>query len=290
MPNLNFHIYIYLQEGVTMKKLLLITALSSLTVSAFSAELKTDEQKLAYTVGTQLGTEIQPLNEMFPLDKEILFEAISDVLQNKKTQLSQKEMNTVAKSMQEKMVEKFKAKAKEEAEKNKAEGEKLLADNKAKDGVKVTKSGLQYRVITEGKGKKPTETDTVKVNYKGFLPDGKKFDDSAKAGGPVEFPLKVVIPGWTEGLQLMPVGSKYEFVIPAKLAYGEMAPPSIGPNRVLRFEVELVDIVKPETDTKKAESKEKTEKSTTETVKEAVKDTTEKTAEAVKEAVKKVAE
>ncbi len=238
-----------------MKKLVLLTALSSLTVSAFATELKTDEQKLAYTIGSQMGESVQPINEMFSLDKEILFDAISDALQKKKPQLSKDEMDKTLKSMQGKMMEKMQAKMKEEAAKNEAEGKKLLADNKAKEGVKVTKSGLQYRVITEGKGKKPMATDTVKVNYKGFLPDGTVFDDSSKAGEPIEFPLNVVIAGWTEGLQLMPVGAKYEFVIPAKLAYGEMAPPSIGPNRVLRFEVELVDIVAPKTEAKKDEKK-----------------------------------
>ncbi len=238
-----------------MKKLVLLTALSSLTVSAFATELKTDEQKLAYTIGTQMGESLLPINEVFSLDKEIVFAAINDALQKKKPQLSNEEMDKTLKSMQGKMIEKMQAKMKEEADKNAAEGKKVLADNKAKDGVKVTKSGLQYRVITEGKGKKPTATDTVKVNYKGFLPDGSVFDDSSKAGEPIEFPLNAVISGWTEGLQLMPVGSKYEFVIPAKLAYGEMAPPSIGPNRVLRFEVELVDIVAPKTETKKDEKK-----------------------------------
>ncbi len=238
-----------------MKKLVLITALSSLTMSTFATELKTDEQKLAYTIGAQMAESIQPVNEMFSLDKAILFDAISDVLAKKKPQLSKKEMDQTLQAMQGKMIEKMQAKMKEEAAKNQAEGEKILAENKAKDGVKVTQSGLQYRVITEGKGKKPTATDTVKVNYKGFLPDGSVFDDSSKAGEPIEFPLNVVITGWTEGLQLMPVGSKYEFVIPAKLAYGEMAPPAIGPNRVLRFEVELVDIVAPKKETPESTKK-----------------------------------
>ncbi len=239
-----------------MKKIALITALSSFAIGAFAADLKTDEQKLSYTIGTQVGESLQVVNDTVKLDEAILFEAITAALQNKKPQLSKEEMDKVLQDMQAKMMAKMKTKMQEDAKANLAEGEKYLADNKAKDGVKVTATGLQYKVISEGKGKKPVATDTVKVSYKGFLPDGTKFDDSADAGGSVEFPLNAVIPGWTEGLQLMSVGSKYEFVIPAKLAYGEMAPPAIGPNRVLRFEVELIDI--------KAAAKAKSDKAVTE--------------------------
>ena len=109
----------------------------------------------------------------------------------------------------------------------------------------TTASGLQYQVLTEGKGAKPVLADGVKVHYKGSLLDGKVFDSSYERGEPAVMPLQGVIPGWAEGLQLMPVGSKYKFWIPAKLAYGEQAPPMIGPNQLLTFEVELLDIVKP---------------------------------------------
>ena len=122
----------------------------------------------------------------------------------------------------------------------------ILAKNELakKQGVVTTVSGLQYQVLAEGKGAKPGATDGVKVNYKGTLLDGTEFDSSYKRGEPAVLPLQGVIPGWAEGLQLMPVGSKYKFWIPAKLAYGEQAPPMIGPNQVLEFEVELLEIVK----------------------------------------------
>ena len=119
-----------------------------------------------------------------------------------------------------------------------------LEANAKKEGVKSTPSGLQYRVITEGAGAKPTATSEVKVHYKGTLTDGTEFDSSYKRNEPAQFPLNGVIPGWTEGLQLMPVGSKYEFVIPSDLAYGPDGRPGIPPNAVLVFEVELLEIVK----------------------------------------------
>jgi FKBP-type peptidyl-prolyl cis-trans isomerase len=137
-------------------------------------------------------------------------------------------------------------KAKAAAEKNKAEGEKFLADNKGKPGVKTTASGLQYTVIKEGTGPKPGPNDQVKVQYLGTLIDGTKFDSSYDRGQPAQFALNGVIPGWTEALQLMTVGSKYKLFIPSSLGYGERGTPGgpIGPNATLVFEVELVEIVK----------------------------------------------
>ncbi len=133
----------------------------------------------------------------------------------------------------------------EVAKANLDKANKYLEVNKTKEGVQTLKSGLQYQVLTAGKGAKPSPTDGVKVNYKGTLLDGKEFDSSYKRGEPAVLPLNGVIPGWSEGLQLMQVGGKYKFWIPAKLAYGEQAPPMIGPNQLLEFEVELLDIVKP---------------------------------------------
>ena len=132
-----------------------------------------------------------------------------------------------------------------EAKKNKEEGEKFLAENKTKEGVITTESGLQYKVITEGTGAKPTEKDRVKVHFTGTLLDGTKFDSSVDRGEPAEFGVTQVIKGWTEGLQIMPVGSKYIFWIPSELAYGDRpAGPTIKANSVLKFEVELLEIVK----------------------------------------------
>ena len=136
-------------------------------------------------------------------------------------------------------------KAAEAGEKNLREGEAFLLANKTKPGVRSTPSGLQYQVLTPGTGAKPGAKDGVKVHYKGTLLDGKSFDSSYDRGEPAVMPLEGVIPGWSEGLQLMPTGAKYKFWIPAKLAYGEQAPPMIGPNQVLVFEVELQDIIKP---------------------------------------------
>lgn len=134
---------------------------------------------------------------------------------------------------------------------NKEEGEKFLAENKTKDGVITTESGLQYKVITEGTGAKPTASDKVKVHYKGTLLDGTEFDSSYKYNEPAEFRVDGVIKGWTEGLQIMPVGSKYTFWIPAELAYGEQGGHQIKPNSTLVFEIELLEIVKDDANSKK---------------------------------------
>ena len=132
-----------------------------------------------------------------------------------------------------------------EAAKSKEEGEKFLAENKTKEGVITTESGLQYQVVTEGTGAKPTAEDRVKVHYTGTLLDGTKFDSSVDRGEPAEFGVNQVIKGWTEGLQIMPAGSKYIFWIPSELAYGERgAGQDIKPNSVLKFEVELLEVIK----------------------------------------------
>jgi FKBP-type peptidyl-prolyl cis-trans isomerase len=129
---------------------------------------------------------------------------------------------------------------------NKAKGEAYLEANKKKDGWNVTPSGLQYKIITTGTGAKPAATDTVVTNYRGTTIDGTEFDSSYKRNQPAEFPVNEVIPGWTEALQMMPVGSKWQLAIPASLAYGEKAPPEIGPNSVLLFDIELLGIKKPD--------------------------------------------
>jgi FKBP-type peptidyl-prolyl cis-trans isomerase FklB len=143
-------------------------------------------------------------------------------------------MTTFEKDMEQKQ--------KETGEKNKAEGAKFLEENKKKDGVKTTASGLQYKVIKDGNGAQPKKTDTVTVNYRGTLMNGTEFDSSYKRGQPATFPVNGVIPGWTEALQLMKVGSKYQLFIPSTLAYGERSVgPDIGANSTLIFEVELMD-------------------------------------------------
>ena len=226
-----------------MKKLVIAVALPSLLFSSFSADLNTNDDKITYTIGNQIGSSLQAANESIKLDQKILFEAISDSLKKNKSQLDKKAMSAAMTELQAKMEKVIQEKNKKQIVANKAESEKFLSQNKIKKGVKTTASGLQYRVVKSGAGEKPKATDTVKVKYKGSLVNGKEFDSSENApSGTVEIPLNGVIPGWIEGLQLMPVGSTYEFFIPAKLAYGDTAPPSIGPSRVLIFEVELVGI------------------------------------------------
>lgn len=223
--------------GVTM-------AVASVSVYAVDASLKTDKDKSSYMVGMDVGKGLSQIKD--ELDINIVIQAMQVVIKGDKTALSDEEYAKVRKDFAEKLQAKQAGKQKEAAEKNKAEGDAYLAKNKAKSGVKTTASGLQYEVVTEGKGPKPKASDTVKVNYTGTKVDGTKFDASADHGGPATFPLSGVVPGWTEGLQLMSVGSKYKFAIPASLAYGDHAPEPIGPNATLLFDVELISIEKPE--------------------------------------------
>lgn len=264
-----------------MNKILLAAAVTSFSVSALAADFQTDDQKISYAIGTQVGGTLKG-NVTGPVefDRAIFLEGISDVLDGKESQLSQEQLNEVMQAFAKKAGDYAKKKSQEAATKNVAEAEKLLSENKAKDGVKVTDSGLQYKVISEGKGKKPTAADVVKVHYKGSFADGTVFDSSYDRGQPVEFPLGQVIKGWTEGLQLMPVGSKYEFVIPAALAYGTQAPANIGPDRALIFEVELLDTMTAEEAQAAQEAK---MKAAQEAKMEAVKKATEQASEAAED-------
>lgn len=205
---------------------------------------KDTKDKVSYSIGLSIGGNLK--RQGVEVNEEQFFNGIKDALSGAKPRLSEEEMNTTMQGFQQEMVAKAQTKLKEASDKNKSAGEAFLADNKKKEGVKVTSSGLQYKVISEGKGEKPKETDTVIAHYKGALIDGKEFDSSYKRNEPAEFPLNQVIPGWTEGLQLMTVGSKYQFVIPSELAYGKNAPAEIGPDSTLVFDVELVGIKKAE--------------------------------------------
>lgn len=234
------------------KKLLLCAALAALVVgcnqktetSEAKPKLETDEQKVSYGMGLNLGSRIK---EEFDLDVDAFTTGLRHAIKGGEHLMTDEEIMTAMKSFQEKQMAKREAEMKAVADKNKTEGDAFLAANKQKEGVKTTASGLQYRVITEGKGKKPGPDDTVEVHYRGTLIDGTEFDSSYKRNSTVTFPVNGVIPGWTEALQLMPVGSKYELVIPSDLAYGPGGTGgAIGPNAVLKFEVELVGIKKPE--------------------------------------------
>ena len=202
-------------------------------------ELKDDKAKESYSVGYQFGQNLKKLET--DLDAEVLSAAIRDALSGKESRLSDEEMRAAVASLQERTVAVMQASIKEKAQKNLAEGEKFLAENKTKEGVKTTDSGLQYKVLEDGEGPSPKAGDTVTVHYRGTLVDGTEFDSSYQRGEPATFPLTGVIPGWTEALQLMKKGSKWVLFIPSELAYGERgAGNRIPPNSTLIFEVEMI--------------------------------------------------
>lgn len=209
-----------------------------------AVKLETDEQKVSYGMGLNLGKRIK---EEFALDVAAFSGGVRHAIDDAEPLMTDEQIMETMQKFQQEQIAKRETEFKAEADKNKADADTFLAANKAKEGVVTTDSGLQYRVITEGKGAKPGADDTVEVNYRGTLIDGTEFDSSYKRGEPVTFPVAGVIPGWTEALQLMPVGSKYELVIPAELAYGPGGTGGvIGPNATLVFEVELLDIKKAE--------------------------------------------
>lgn len=210
---------------------------------AAAPELSEAEErtKASYIFGTMLGKNFH--EQGFDLDTDALVEGIKEANAEKAPKYSEEEMQKFMQSFGMKAAERAKAKRDVAGKKNLEDAKKFLAENGKKDGVKTTKSGLQYKVIKEGSGKSPAATDTVKVHYRGTLISGKEFDSSYKRNEPTEFPVNRVIPGWTEALQLMKVGSKYELYIPPDLAYGENGPGEIGSNSLLKFEVELLDVV-----------------------------------------------
>lgn len=203
--------------------------------------LKNRKDKVSYAIGLDIGTTMK--RQLIDVDTSLLNKGVEDGLSGAKPILNDEQVRQVMSTFQKDMMEKQAAARKEEGSKNEAEGKKFLEENKKKPGVKVTASGLQYKVIAEGNGTSPKETDTVEVNYRGTLIDGKEFDSSYKRGKPATFPVNRVIKGWTEGLQLMKPGAKYKFYIPSDLAYGERgAGGEIGPNSTLIFDVELLGV------------------------------------------------
>ncbi len=201
------------------------------------------KQRNSYMIGMDVAKSLEPIKD--EIDLASLTQAIQTVFDGKPTKLTATEAEKIRAEFSTMLQGKMAAKAAEQAKKNEAEGIAFLAANAGKAGVRSQPSGLQYQVLREGSGPKPQPTDQVRVNYKGTTLDGKTFDSSYDRGEPVTFPLNQVIPGWTEGVGLMPVGSKFKFWIPSKLAYGPNGqPPTIGPNATLVFEVELLEIVK----------------------------------------------
>jgi len=231
-----------------MKRIIICLAavsVASIGLAQDKTELKDQKDKVSYSIGHDIGSTFKKQN--VELKPDVFFAGLKDAMAGKEA-MKKEDRDKTLQDFQKEMVEKQAAATKAAAEKNVAEGEKFLAENKKKDGVKTTASGLQYKVLKEGTGDSPKATDTVVTNYKGTLLDGTEFDSSYKRNEPATFPVSRVIPGWTEALQLMKPGSKYQLFVPSKLAYGERgAGRDIGPNATLIFEVELLSIKPPET-------------------------------------------
>lgn len=231
-----------------MKTLAIVTATFLLASPVFAqekTELKNDKDKVSYSIGLDIGTTFK--KQDMDIDPATLLKGLQDGVSGTKPLLTEDQVKDTMTAYSKTMMDKQAATAKENSGKNQAAGEKFLAENKTKDGVKTTASGLQYKVLKEGNGPTPKETDTVETHYRGTLLSGKEFDSSYKRNEPASFPVNRVIKGWTEALQMMKVGSKYELWIPPNLAYGERgAGQDIGPNETLHFEVELLGIKAPD--------------------------------------------
>jgi len=203
--------------------------------------LKDEKDKVSYALGLNMGGNLR--SQSIEVDPNIVLQGLKDALAGGKTLLTEEEARATLMQLQTGLRAKQEEKMKQSADANKKEGEAFLASNKSKEGVVTLPSGLQYKVLTEGTGPKPAVSDTVVCNYRGTLINGTEFDSSYKRGQPATFPVNRVIKGWTEALQLMPVGSKWQLFIPSELAYGERgAGGDIGPNATLIFEVEIISI------------------------------------------------
>src|SRR6266705_2523460 len=223
-----------------MKRFILIVSASLLAFPLFgqekSPQLKDQKDKVSYSIGMNIGANLS--RQKVDINPDVLAAGIKDAIAGK-TQLTQDQVKDVMQQFEKDMEQK----QKQAGEKNKTDGVKFLEENKNKEGVKATASGLEYKVLKEGTGPQPKATDMVTVNYRGTLIDGTEFDSSYKRGQPATFPLNGVIKGWTEGLQLMKTGAKYQLFVPPNLAYGERAAgPDISPNSTLIFEVELLEV------------------------------------------------
>jgi len=224
------------QSGTAPKK-----ATSTGTKATTMVTLKTQKDKESYAMGMNLGTRLK--RDGMTLDSALVAKGMRDAMAGGKTVMTEDEARAALQQFNQEIGQKMDAKAKVEGAGNRKAGEAFLAANKAKPGVVTLPDGLQYKILKEGNGAKPAATDSVTCNYRGTTIDGKEFDSSYKRGQPATFPLQAVIKGWTEALQLMPVGSKWELYIPADMAYGDHPPSAdIAPGSTLIFEVELLSI------------------------------------------------
>lgn len=236
-----------------MKMKLVAAAVMGLAMSSsFAADatsLNTDIQKLSYSIGVDLGKNIK--KQGIDIDVPAMAKGIEDAMSGAQLQMTDEQMKSTLMQFQKDLMAKRTAQFEKKAEDNKKAGEDFLNANKLKEGVVALASGLQYKIITPGTGPKPTKTDTVTVEYTGHLINGEVFDSTDKTGKPATFQVTQVIPGWTEALQLMPVGSTWELYIPSNLAYGSRnVGGMIGPNETLIFTVHLISIDKKETSKK----------------------------------------
>jgi FKBP-type peptidyl-prolyl cis-trans isomerase FklB len=210
--------------------------------TASTLTLKTQKEKASYALGANIGSGLHRQG-VVNVDPALVARGLKDAMSGSKVLMTDEEIKAALQQLKTDVGKEQEAKAHAAGEANRKEGDAFLTANKSKDGVKTLPDGLQYKVLKDASGPKPTAADTVTVNYRGTLIDGKEFDSSYKRGQPATFPLGGVIKGWTEALQLMPVGSKYELFIPPDLAYGDHPPsPDIAPGDTLIFEVELLSI------------------------------------------------
>jgi FKBP-type peptidyl-prolyl cis-trans isomerase FklB len=229
------------QKWILAAAIVLLTSFAAAAQDA--SELKTDKDKFSYALGMNFGESFR--KQGLDLDPAVFAKAVAESFKGGKTAMTDQEMQTLLRAAAQDIRKKQEAQQAEKGQAAQKEGEAFLAANKAKEGVVALPSGLQYKILKAGTGEKPTLEDTVVCNYKGTLINGTEFDASEKHGGPASFPVKGVIAGWTEALQLMQVGSKWQLFVPSNLAYGPNGPGDIGPNATLIFEVELVSIKKP---------------------------------------------
>ncbi len=222
----------------------LAVSLVSGSVWAQDTKAPTDKKgKISYSMGYNVGTSWKRNGfETNEVDLNVFLEGLRDSMEGRESLVPEKENRELLTALGNELRARREEQRKQLGEKNKKESEAFLAENKSKPGVQVTASGLQYKILTEGNGPKPASNDTVVVNYRGTLLDGTEFDSSYKRGQPATFRVNGVIKGWSEALQMMPVGSKWQLFIPPDLAYGQRGTPNIGPEATLIFEVELADI------------------------------------------------